>query len=353
MLLSVVIPAYNEANTIEDVFEKVVKAPYKKEIIIVDNGSEDATYEIIKRFSSDQMNKVKVYLYDKVRGKGAALREGFKYVEGDFVIIQDADLEYDPRDYPTLLEPLISGVADVVYGSRFIGETRRMFLFSHYIANKVLSFIANVLFDTIISDIAVGYKAFTREVLSEVLPYLRSRSFEFEVEFTARVLQLGFRLYEVPISYYGRSYDEGKKIQWYDAMKFIWWMIYCKFNSINTYRPKINLSKSKYIYEKIKSSLGERVCYIGAVRSHLGRFLLGKKLVILCGVNDKDVRYLRRKFRETSRLKIINLKELDKYKNEVDTLIIHNEDVSLLNNLQISVAKKIIISDKNYKVLYC
>ncbi|MCS7214261.1 MAG: glycosyltransferase family 2 protein [Candidatus Calescibacterium sp.] len=348
MLLSVVIPAYNEANTIEDMFYKVKNSPYRKEIIIVDNGSTDGTWEIINSFRSDDLNRVKIFRQDKQKGKGAALNTGFKAVEGDIVVIQDADLEYDPENYPVLIKPIESGVADVVYGSRFIGDSRRVFMFSHYLGNRFLSLMANILFDNIITDISTGYKAFSRLVLDEYLPVMRAKGFEFEVEFTARVIQFGFRVYEVPISYYGRTYDEGKKITWKDGIKYLLWMLKCKLDE-NKYmvEPRLNLAISRRINDIIENRIGKRVLYVGAKDSYIPRFLIGRELLVLSGKDAREVRYLKRKYRETSRLKVMHKDEaLHKFK--FDTIIIHSDEYGDNMN-RVNCRNIIVISDKSIK----
>lgn len=326
MLISVVIPAYNEANTIEDIFKKVRESPYKKEIIIVDNGSTDGTWEIIRSFKSDDSNTVKILRQDRERGKGAALKTGFKAVEGDLIIIQDADLEYDPENYPVLIKPIKQGVADVVYGSRFLGDSRRVFMFSHYLGNRFLSLVSNVLFDSILTDISTGYKAFTKMVLEEYLPVMRAKGFEFEVEFTARILQFGFRVYEVPISYYGRSYDEGKKITWKDGIKYLIWMLRCRVDGKKyALRPSLSLRASEKVYRIIENRVGKSVLYIGASESFIPRFLIGREQLVLSGRNIRETRYLKRKYRETMKLKIMHVDEALK-NHKFDTILIHHPD---------------------------
>lgn len=229
--LSIVIPVYNEKNTILDIVSKVEAVdlgPVEKEIIIVDDFSIDGTREILETIN----NKHKIFYHDKNMGKGAALRNGFFLASGDFIVMQDADLEYDPKEYPLLLEPLFGGVADVVYGSRFMGNRpHRVLFFWHSIANKFLTLISNMLTDLNLTDMETGYKAFTKEALQKILPYLRANRFNIEPEITARVAQKKLRLYEVGISYYGRTYAEGKKIGARDAVSAVWSIV--KFNLLD------------------------------------------------------------------------------------------------------------------------
>jgi glycosyltransferase involved in cell wall biosynthesis len=212
-LVSVLVPAYNEAGTIVTVLERVAEhVPFRTEVIVVDDGSTDGTASL-----AEGMNDTIVLRQGTNRGKGAAVRAGIARSTGDIVLIQDADLEYDPVDIPRLLEPLTRGVADVVYGSRLRGgEPQRAHLFWHYAGNRFLSLLTNVLFNTTISDMEVGYKAFRGDLIRSL--DLRSDDFAFEAEVTAKILRRRVRLYEVPISYYGRTYAEGKKITWRDGV---------------------------------------------------------------------------------------------------------------------------------------
>lgn len=226
MKLSVVIPVYNEVTTIEEIISRVSATPLEKEIIIVDDASTDGTQERLKKVS--QLPVVRLMYHDVNQGKGAALRTAFSHVAGDVVIIQDADLEYDPREYPKLLEPILDGRADVVYGSRFLGGPHRVLFFWHYVGNKLLTLISNALTNLNLTDMETCYKAFRREVLDRVT--IKSNRFGFEPEFTAKVAKNGFRIYEVPISYSGRNYAEGKKITWKDGFKAIFTIIWFRFN---------------------------------------------------------------------------------------------------------------------------
>jgi glycosyltransferase involved in cell wall biosynthesis len=216
-LVTIVIPAYDEAATIEVVLDRVRELDLRTEVIVVDDGSRDGTPDRV-----EQATDVKLIRHDRNRGKGAAVRTGIKASTGDIVVIQDADLEYDPRDLPRLLGPLLEGVADVVYGTRLRGggEPQRAHLFWHYAGNRLLSLLTNVLYNTTISDMEVGYKAFRGDLVRSL--ELVSDDFGFEPEVTAKILRRGdVRLYEVPISYYGRTYEEGKKITWRDGFRAV------------------------------------------------------------------------------------------------------------------------------------
>jgi len=230
--LSIIIPAYNERETIEEIVRQVEEAPLdvdlalEKEIIVVDDGSTDGTREILIRMAETHPH-LKVVLHEKNAGKGAAIRTGLQYVTGDYVVIQDADLEYDPREYSVLLRPLVERKADVVYGSRFLGP-HRAFLFLHYLGNKFLTLVTNVLYDTILTDMETCYKMFRAEVIKGIT--IRSSGFDFEPEVTAKVLKRGYRLFEVPISYSGRDFEEGKKIHpWKDGLRALWTLIKYRF----------------------------------------------------------------------------------------------------------------------------
>ena len=221
--LSVLIPCYNEAATVEQVVRRVLATGLAHEILVVDDGSTDGTREILQRLQGEKISVLRVHYADRNQGKGAALRQAFKLATGQIFIIQDADLEYDPRDYPILLKPLHEGIARVVYGSRFLGGPRKAMNFWNMVANKLLTLQTNILFNAILSDMETCYKAFHRDVVTE-MP-LNARGFEFEPEFTAKVLKQGIRIYEVPITYNGREWSEGKKIKWTDAFVAAWALI--------------------------------------------------------------------------------------------------------------------------------
>ncbi len=222
--VSIVIPVYNEAKTVRSILSHVLQADtlgLEKEVIVVDDASTDGTRDILRTIHDPQ---VRVILKEKNEGKGAALRTGFHQVTGDIVIIQDADLEYDPADYPKLLEPILKNKADVVYGSRFLGFPRRVLYFWHTVANRILTLISNIFTNLNLTDMETCYKFFRSEILKEV--EFRSNRFGFEPEFTVKIAERRYRVYEVPIAYYGRSYDEGKKITWKDGLAALFWILY-------------------------------------------------------------------------------------------------------------------------------
>lgn len=229
-MLSVLIPVYNEERTLEEMVRRVCAIQIPKEIILVDDGSKDRSPEILTRLEEenrrggDPLNKVKILFQPFNQGKGAALKTALSRVTGDVVIIQDADLEYDPTDYPQLLEPVEAGLADVVYGTRFAGGgTHRVFFFWHSVGNRALTLISNMLTNLNLSDMEVGYKVFRAEVLQGI--DLKSKRFGFEPEITMKLAKKRCRFYEVPISYHGRTYEEGKKITWKDGLAALYYII--------------------------------------------------------------------------------------------------------------------------------
>ncbi len=235
MLLSIVIPVFNEKGTIREIVRQVRAIPLRKEILITDDCSTDGTRDIIKEMEreaaeapADQCNTLRFFYHSVNKGKGAALKTGFDHISPDshIVIVQDADLEYDPTDYPVLIKPIIEGRADVVYGSRFLGE-HRVFLFWHYLANKILTLITNILYDTMLSDMETCYKAIRSEIIRGL--QLRANRFDFEPEITAKILKKRLKVYEVPIHYSGRDYSEGKKIGLKDAFEALFALFRYRF----------------------------------------------------------------------------------------------------------------------------
>ena len=225
MKLSIIIPVFNEVNTIAVIIQKVQSADYDKEIIVVDDASTDGTKDVLQKLS--QQPKIKIFYHEKNRGKGAAIRTAIKNITGNITIIQDADLEYDPVDYTILLKPIIDGRADVVYGSRFQGGPHRVLFFWHYLGNKFLTLFSNMMTNLNLTDMETGYKAFKSNVIKNIS--LSSDRFGFEPEVTAKIAHNNnYKIYEVPISYSGRDYSEGKKIGWKDGVAAIYFIL--KYN---------------------------------------------------------------------------------------------------------------------------
>ncbi len=225
MKISVIIPAYNEQKTIREIIDRVTAVDVADEILVVDDGSTDGTREILKEYNKNGV--VRVIHHPHNQGKGSAVRTGIEHVQGDLVIIQDADLEYDPREYKALLKPIEEDLADVVYGSRFLGAARRPTMFWHMVANKLLTLMTNIFYDTILTDMETGYKVFKTGVVEDMK--LKARSFDFEPEFTAKILKKKVRIFEVPITFNPRDYEEGKKIRIKDAFQAVWTLVKYRF----------------------------------------------------------------------------------------------------------------------------
>jgi glycosyltransferase involved in cell wall biosynthesis len=225
MNITVIIPAYNETKTIREIINRVALTNLIQEILVVDDGSTDGTREILQELNDK--GQIRAIFHEHNQGKGAAVRTGIQNAKGDVIIIQDADLEYDPREYPNLIRPIQEGIADIVYGSRFLGAARRPILFWNMVANKILTMITNILYNNILSDMETGYKVFKRELVKDIP--LHSRRFEFEPEFTAKILKRKIRIYEVPITFNPRDYSEGKKIKLWDAFEALWALIKYRF----------------------------------------------------------------------------------------------------------------------------
>ncbi len=238
--ISIVIPAYNERGTVEEILRRVLDTTIRKEVIVIDDCSTDGTRQILEAMAERQANHessapaqdggdpielrdLRFFFQAPNQGKGAALRRGFAEATGEIALVQDADLEYDPRDYPILLEPIIDGRADVVYGSRFLGGPQRVHYFWHYVANRILTLLSDIFTNLKLTDMETCYKAFRREVLKGI--QIKSDRFGFEPEITAKIAKHNWRIYEVPITYAGRTYEEGKKITWKDGVQALWCII--------------------------------------------------------------------------------------------------------------------------------
>ena len=223
--LSVIIPVFNEVKTIEEIIRRVKATGLVDEIVLVDDGSQDGTREILTNYQNEK--DIKLILHERNQGKGAAVVTGMHAATSDLMLVQDADLEYDPRDYEVLLQPIDEGLADVVYGSRFLGGPRRPILFWNMVANKILTFTTNILYNNILTDMETGYKLFKREIVQDMK--IHAKSFDFEPEFTAKILKKHVRIYEVPIRFTPRFYEEGKKIKMKDAFIAMWTLLKYRF----------------------------------------------------------------------------------------------------------------------------
>ena len=310
MKLSVVMPVYNESKTIREIVRRVLDVPIEKEILIVDDGSTDGTREILREL--DGKDGVRVFLQPVNQGKGAAVSVGFRYAEGDVVVVQDADLEYDPKEYPKLLGPIVDGHADVVYGSRFLGGgARRVLYFWHTVGNRFLTLASNMFTNLNLTDMETCYKMFRREVVQSMR--IESRRFGIEPEITAKVARRGYRIFEVPISYYGRTYEEGKKIGWRDAVSAIWTIV--KHSTREAEDPRnvghVTLARmgklepyNRWLADRFRGALGRRVLEIGAGFGNMTRQLLGRELVVASDLDPVALEYLRGTFRGEPEVRI-------------------------------------------------
>lgn len=308
MKLSIIIPAFNEAATIKELLRRVQETPFEKEIIVIDDGSTDGTREVLATLNSDE---VRVIFHDRNLGKGSAVRTGFAAATGDYVILQDADLEYDPRDYGRLLEPLIAGDADVVYGSRFSGSPRRVLFYWHTVANRLLTLLSNMVTNLNLTDMETGYKAFRADVVRRLS--LESNRFGIEPEITAKVAKLRCRIYEVPISYRGRTYEEGKKIRWTDGVSAVRAIVrYGLFPGRSTpHAGQETLSTvdaldhyNEWLWKHISSAVGERVFEAGCGTGTITRHLAAKERVIAADVDRHYVGTLQGRYADRPNVQI-------------------------------------------------
>jgi glycosyltransferase involved in cell wall biosynthesis len=290
--LSVVMPVYNERATIQEILARVRAAAIDKEILVIDDASTDGTRELLQSLPASP--DLRVFFQPENRGKGAAVRRGFEESRGDVVVIQDADLEYDPQDFSKLIEPIERGIADVVYGSRFLGWPRRVLRFRHQLANRLLTLLSNLATDLNLTDMETCYKMMTREVVQSLR--LRSDRFGIEPEITAKIARLGYRVYEVPISYHGRDYWEGKKIGWKDGVSAVWTILRYAVvddeeNEHAGYRILQRMQKvSRYnawMWNQIAPFVGQRILEVGSGVGNMTRFFARRERVVATDLNEK------------------------------------------------------------------
>lgn len=365
MKLSIVIPVYNEENTFLELLRWVREEKHEKEIIIVDDYSTDGTRDILKELEGE--DDIRVFYQEKNKGKGAAIREGFKHVKGDIVIIQDADLEYYPDEYEQLIKPIVQGKADVVYGSRFLGA-HRAHLFWHYMGNKTINLITNVVLNTCLTDMMTCYKAFRREALQSLV--LKANRFGIEPEMTAEIFKRRYRVYEVPISYNARDYEEGKKIKWTDFFKCCCWLMraYLRKNDVGhdtLLKMQVMKNNNDWVYSKLRPHLGESTLELG---SGIGTFSLklvrDTKNLIVSDIDKSHLLRLKQKFIGNKRVAI---KEVDAAKVSdtiesvsVDTIVTLNmlehveDDQTALNGMKEVLKKdgKLLMIVPAHKWLY-
>jgi glycosyltransferase involved in cell wall biosynthesis len=337
-VLSVVVPCYNERATVAELLRRVREVPVAKEIIVIDDRSTDGSKDVVAGLAK-QFPEIRHILQEVNQGKGAAIRRGIAEARGDIVIIQDADLEYDPEEYPKLIQPILDGHADVVFGSRFEGYPRRVMLYWHRLGNAFLTFLSNATTNLDLTDMETCYKVFRREVIQSI--NLRSNRFGIEPEITAKIAKRGYRVFEVPISYYGRDYWEGKKINWKDGFSAIWTILkYGLFddpaNEPPTYftiRRLDSLNRyNKWIWDRLRPFIGQRVLEVGAGSGTMTRFLYGRELIV---ATDRETPYLDRLRNRFRRKPGIVIERLDLDSDDAIELARYNFDtVTAINVLE-------------------
>jgi glycosyltransferase involved in cell wall biosynthesis len=340
-VLSVVVPCFNERATVSELLHRVREVPIDKEILVIDDQSTDGSRDVVARLAAE-WPELRQIIQPKNQGKGAAIRRGIDEARGDIVLIQDADLEYDPSDYPRLVQPILDGHADVVFGSRFEGYPRRVMLFWHRLGNTFLTFLSNATTNLDLTDMETCYKVFRREVIQSIR--LRSDRFGIEPEITAKVAKRGYRIYEVPISYYGRDYWEGKKINWKDGFSALWTILkYGLFDDRDseprTYtqvRRRSRLKRyNRWTWTRLQPFIGQRVLEAGAGSGVMTRFLYGRELIV---AGDRETAYVDRLRNAFRRRPGIEVARVDLESDDVLALAAHRFDtVTAINVLEHAV----------------
>jgi glycosyltransferase involved in cell wall biosynthesis len=300
-VLSVIVPCFNERPTIVELLKRVVAVPIAKEILVIDDGSTDGSGSAIETLAHHEPS-IRLLRQEHNQGKGAALRRGFAEARGEVVIVQDADLEYDPREFLRMIQPILDGDADVVYGSRFEGHPRRVMLYWHTVANRFLTWLSNLVTNLNLTDMGTGYKAFRREVIQSLA--FDSNRFGFEAEVTAKIARRGWRIYEVPISYHGRDYWEGKKIGWKDGVAAVWTIFkYGFLVTGDTEAGHVTLERmgrlshyNDWVWQSIAPYVGNRILEVGAGIGNMTRVMYGRELIVASDVGVSYLQILRNRF---------------------------------------------------------
>jgi glycosyltransferase involved in cell wall biosynthesis len=333
--LSVVIPCYNEISTIAQILRRVAELPIVHEIIVVDDCSRDGTRDALKDIADSwpaSRPPLRVFYQPENRGKGAALRTGFRHATGILTIVQDADLEYDPREYPKLIQPILEGDADVVYGSRFAGFPRRVLYFWHALGNNILTTLSNMTTNLNLTDMETCYKVFKTEILQSIP--IRSNRFGFEPEITAKVAKLGCRVYEVPISYRGRSYAEGKKIGWKDGFQALWVILkYWLLNDLGVGRGELTLKLlqkasryNRWVYQMLRPYIGREILEVGSGIGNMTKYFVAHGRVTASDISPFCLRELTRAFAE---YETVRVRPLDISRNSYSELEIYDTIICL------------------------